>query len=51
MDFLVLQRAKRAPSLPVSDLELMDWVTTTSTDVKYGTVQSWLAGVKRIMID
>jgi integrase len=51
MDFLTLQRGKRAPLLPVTDLEILDWVTSSSDDVKYGTVQSWLAGVKRVMVE
>jgi hypothetical protein len=51
MDFLALQRGKRAPLLPVTDLEVLDWVTLSSDEVKYGTVQSWLAGVKRVMIE
>jgi hypothetical protein len=51
MDFLVYVRQKRAPLLPVSDLELLDWVTMTSDRVKFGTVQSWLSGVKREMME
>lgn len=51
MDFLVYVRGKRAPLLPVTDLEVLDWVTTTSDHVKYTTVQSWLSGVKREMME
>jgi hypothetical protein len=47
----VFSRGKRRPLLPVTDLELMDWVTRSSDNVKYGTVQTWLAGVKRTMVD
>jgi integrase len=51
MNFLVYVRGKRAPLLPVSDLELLDWVTMSSDHVKYTTVQSWLSGVKREMVE
>jgi integrase len=51
MDFLVLVRGKRRPLLPVSDLELLDWVTRNCDNVKFGTVQSWLSGLKRCMVD
>jgi integrase len=51
MDFLALQKGKRAPLLPVTDLEILDWITSSSNDVKHGTVQSWLAGVRRVMVE
>jgi integrase len=51
VDYLVLNRGKADPVLPVTDLELMDWITSTSGNVKYGTVQTWLAGAKRAMVD
>lgn len=51
VDFLVLRRGKVDPVLPVTDLELMDWVASTSGNMKYRTVQTWLAGAKRAMID
>lgn len=51
MDFLTYVRHKRAPLLPVTDLEVLDWVTTTSDHVKYTTVQSWLSGVKRELME
>jgi hypothetical protein len=37
VDYLVLNRGKADPVLPVTDLELMDWITSTSGNVKYGT--------------
>jgi integrase len=51
MDFLALQRGKRKPLLPVTDLEILDWIVSTSDLVKFGTVQSWITGVKRVMIE
>lgn len=51
MDFLTYVRRKRTPLFPVTDLEVLDWVTTTSDHVKYTTVQSWLSGVKREMME
>jgi integrase len=51
MDHLLLVRGKKKPLLPATDLELMDWITRNCDDVKFGTVQSWLSGVKRCMVD
>lgn len=50
-EYLTLQRGKPKPLLPVTDLEIMEWIAATSGTVKFGTVQTWLTGVKRVMIE